>query len=170
MSSPASARSWRADRRSWHASRDRGTLLQHGIVAHYRWIAIGLVSRHDHRRSTRQSADDRGAAADRPQPRVRRALRHPRRRGGILLAHAECAALHHGRPEHGSHSWRADLHRQPDGRGKVTGTSSAASDSRTKGKISSASRSSRSAIATHGDLDSCILKTFTCFPSWSRWR
>ena len=64
-----------------------GTLLHHGIVD-YKWIAIALVLGTHHRRSSRPGADDGRAAADRAQPRLRRALRHAGRHGGVLSARA----------------------------------------------------------------------------------
>ena len=49
-----------------------GTLLHHGIVD-YRWIADRARAGHDHWSPARPGADDRRAAADRPQPRFWRA-------------------------------------------------------------------------------------------------
>ena len=62
-----------------------GTLFNPGIVD-YKWIVIALVLGDLHRHSPRPGADDGGAAANRPQPRFRRALRHPDRHGRILSA------------------------------------------------------------------------------------
>ena len=49
-----------------------GTLLNRGIVD-YKWMVDRPGARHHHRHSPRQSAHDGGAAADRAQPRLRRA-------------------------------------------------------------------------------------------------
>ena len=46
-------------------------------------------ARHDHRRPARHGADDRGAAANRVEPRFRRLVRHAGRHGGVLSAIAD---------------------------------------------------------------------------------
>ncbi len=81
---------------------------------------------HDHWRAARRSGDDRGAAADGAEPRVWRAVRDLGGHNGILFAHAGCAAFHDGRPLTRGHPRIADVHWQPDGRGKIARTPAAA--------------------------------------------
>ena len=65
-----------------------GTLLYHGIVD-YKWIAIALVLGTIIGVPLGNVADDRGPAADRAEPRFRRAVRDPGRHGGVLSARAQ---------------------------------------------------------------------------------
>ena len=96
-----------------------GTLLHAGIID-YKLIAIGLVVGTIIGIPARQRRDDRRPSANRPQPRVRRPLRHRRRHRRVLPPRSRHRPLHDGRPLDGSNSRLAHLHRQPDGRRKIT--------------------------------------------------
>src|SRR5437879_2539335 len=85
-------------------------------------------ARDDHRRAARQSGHDCGAAADGPEPRLRRVVRDAGRHSGVLSAHTQCASLHDGCAFDGSNSRLADVHRKFNGRGKTPGNPAAAAD------------------------------------------
>ena len=99
-------------------------------------------ARHDHRRAPGHGADDGRAAADRAEPRVRRALRHARRHGRILPAGARGAAVHDGGAGAGGHPRLAHVHGQLDGRGEAAGGPAATAASPTRGRTSSTCRCS----------------------------
>ena len=92
MSSPTTARHGVWAGSSACCWRSCGTLLHHGIVD-YKWIAIALVLGTMIGVPSGPGADDRGAPANRSQPRVRSALRHSGRHGRILSAHARHLAV-----------------------------------------------------------------------------
>jgi len=95
-----------------------GTLLHHGIVD-WTWIGRWPRARQRNRHPARHGPHDRRPPANRPQPRLRRTLRHLSRHRGILSAHPKRPKIHDVRPLHGSHPRRPHLHRQPDGRRKT---------------------------------------------------
>ena len=104
-----------------------GTLLDRGIVD-YKWIAIALVLGTIIGVPLGTRAHDRGAAADRAEPRVWRALRHARRHFGILFAHAGYSSVCNGGAWARSDSWLAYFYRKLDGYREAAGNFAAAAD------------------------------------------
>ena len=87
LSSPATARRGVLAGESGMLLAIVGTLLHHGIVE-YKWIAIALVLGTIIGVPLGEVRDDRGAAADRVEPRVWRAMRDAGGHGGVLSARA----------------------------------------------------------------------------------
>ena len=98
--------------------------------------------RRRHRHPARHGPHDGRAAANRPQPRLRRAVRGHDRYRRVLRARSARHEIQHGRDCTGSDHRLAHLYRQPDRRRKTPGNSSAAPHHLQQGRTSSASRSS----------------------------
>ena len=81
---------------------------------------------HHYRCAARESGDDRGAAADRRESRIWRALRNAGGDRGILSAGAQRSTVYDGGAGHGSDSRFADVYGKFDGGREATGDFAAA--------------------------------------------
>ncbi len=111
--------------RNRHAAGHR----RHSAASRHRRLQVdrrraGAGQRHRH--PARHGANDRRPAADRAQPRFRRAVRNPGRHGRVLSGNADQLEVRDVGALDGSDSRRAHVYRQSDGGGKVAGNPAAA--------------------------------------------